>query len=61
MKVTLTLKHPQTTETSRSENPPPRISFAAPTLDVQGFGELFSSWLDSPDSIMEGYAMVSDV
>ena len=76
MKVTLTLKrvpsideisslhavlkaiHPDVIETSREDL---RISFAAPTKDVQAFGALFFSWLHSPDSIMEGYAMVSDI
>ncbi|OJJ75838.1 hypothetical protein ASPBRDRAFT_38148 [Aspergillus brasiliensis CBS 101740] len=76
MKVNLTLKrapsaddiaflyeslkaiHPDVKETFREGL---SISFAAPTTDVQEFGDLFRSWLDSPDSIMEGYAMVSDI
>ncbi|PYI07459.1 hypothetical protein BO78DRAFT_396328 [Aspergillus sclerotiicarbonarius CBS 121057] len=76
MKVTLTLKrtpsadditylheslqaiHPDVIETSREGL---SISFAAPTDDVEEFGTLFYSWLHSPDSIMEGYAMVADL
>ncbi|PYH35601.1 uncharacterized protein BO87DRAFT_457790 [Aspergillus neoniger CBS 115656] len=72
MKVTLTLKrapsaddiaflydslraiHPDVKETSREGL---SICFAAPTTDVEEFVDLFLSWLYSPDSIMEGYAL----
>lgn len=76
MKVTLTLKrvpspediyyiesslreiHPDVTETSRDSL---SISYTAPTTDIEAFGDLFKSWLRSPESIMEGYSMVEDL
>ncbi|KAJ5667361.1 hypothetical protein N7507_003225 [Penicillium longicatenatum] len=76
MKVTLTLKrvpspednyyiesslreiHPDITETSRDSL---SISYTAPTTDIEAFGNLFESWLGSPESIMEGYSMVEDL
>ncbi|KAJ5910122.1 hypothetical protein N7504_004765 [Penicillium tannophilum] len=76
MKVTLTLKrvpspediyyiesslreiHPDITETSRESL---SISYTAPTTDIDAFGDLFRSWLGSPESIMEGYYMMEDL
>jgi hypothetical protein len=76
MKVTLTLKripsledvsfiesslreiHRDIAETSRDGL---SISFAAPTTDLDPFGDLFQSWLSSPESIMEGFHMVADL
>lgn len=76
MKVTLTLKrvpstddisyietslreiHPDITQTSREIL---SVSFAAPTTNVDVFGDLFKSWLASPESIMDGYSMVAEI
>ncbi|PWY66650.1 hypothetical protein BO83DRAFT_297117, partial [Aspergillus eucalypticola CBS 122712] len=49
--------HPEVTETSREGL---KIYFAAPTMDIDAFVDLFLSWLHSsfPDVIMEGVGVV---